>query len=79
MLFHHLLTFFKIYFFKKFFLRNIVRVLNSLDPEQDRQNVGPVLGPSCLHLDYQQTTNVGTSKERVKRNIVTNVLFRAMV
>ena len=28
--------------------RNTVRVLNSLDPGQARQNVGPGLGPNCL-------------------------------
>ena len=25
-----------------------MRVLNSLDPDQARQNVGPDLGPKCL-------------------------------
>ena len=27
---------------------NTIRVLNSLDPDQARQNVGPDLGPNCL-------------------------------
>ena len=27
---------------------NTVRVLNSLHPDQDRQSVGPDLGPNCL-------------------------------
>ena len=29
-------------------LTHIIRVSNSLDPDQDRQNVGPDLGPNCL-------------------------------
>ena len=33
---------------------------NILDPDQDRQNVGPDLGPNCL-----QMTKVAASKERV--------------
>ena len=28
--------------------RNTIRVSNGLDPDQDRQNVGPDLGPNCL-------------------------------
>ena len=39
--------FFKINFFKNSF-RNTIRVSNGLDPDQDRQNVGPDLGPKCL-------------------------------
>ena len=39
--------YFKINFFKNF-LRNIIRVSNGLDPDQDRQYVGPDLGPNCL-------------------------------
>ena len=38
-----LLIFFKIKFFK-----NIIRVPNNLDPDQDRRSVGPDLGPNCL-------------------------------
>ena len=30
-------------------IRSTIRVSNSLDPDQDRQNVGPDLGPNCLH------------------------------
>ena len=44
-----LLTFFKINFFKKK-IRNTIRVSNSLDPDQDLQNVGPDLGPNCLQM-----------------------------
>ena len=40
------------FFFKLFFLensfRNIIRVSNSLDPDQDRHSVVPDLGPNCL-------------------------------
>ena len=30
--------------------RNTIRVSNSLDPDQARQNFGPDLGPNCLHM-----------------------------
>ena len=30
--------------------RNTIRVSNSLNPDQDRHNVGPDLGPSCLQM-----------------------------
>ena len=39
--------FFKNIFQKKIF-RNTIRVANILDPDQDRQNVGPDLGPNYL-------------------------------
>ena len=40
---------------------------NGLDPDQDRQNVGPDLGPNCLQmLTYQQTSKVAASKESVE-------------
>ena len=42
-----LLIFFKINFFKNLFW-NTIRVSNNLDPDQDRKNVGPDLGPNCL-------------------------------
>ena len=29
--------------------RNVIRVLNSLDPDQTRHLVGPNLYPSCVH------------------------------
>ena len=35
-------------FFQKHFFRNTSRVSNSLNPDQDRQNVGPDLGPNSL-------------------------------
>ena len=34
--------------FLKNSFRNTIRVSNSLDPDQARQNVGPDLGPNCL-------------------------------
>ena len=40
--------FFKINLFKKSNFENAIRESNGLDPDQDRQNVGPDLGPSCL-------------------------------
>ena len=49
MLFCRLLIFFKIIFLKNSF-RNIIRVLNSLDPDQARHFVGPDLDPDCLQM-----------------------------
>ena len=43
MTFCRLLTFFKINFFKNS-LRNTIRILNSLDPDQAGHSVGPDLG-----------------------------------
>ena len=41
------LTFFKINFFEKFF-QEYLQGVNGLDPDQDRQTVGPDLSPNCL-------------------------------
>ena len=43
---------------------------NSLDTDQDRQNVGPDLGPNCLQrLLADNKKKVAASKERVALNI----------
>ena len=34
--------------FRNDYIRNTIRVSNSLDPDQARQFVGPDLGPNCL-------------------------------
>ena len=47
MLFCRLLFFFK-FNFSKSSLQNTIRVSNTLDPVQARQNVGPELDPNCL-------------------------------
>ena len=41
--------FFKINFFKKNLLGTLSECETALDPDQDRQNVDPDLGPNCLH------------------------------
>ena len=46
----HLLTFFKISFFKIFFFSSTIRVSNCWDPEQDRRCVGPDLDQNCLQM-----------------------------
>ena len=51
--------FFKIKFLK-IYLRNKIRVSNSLDPDQARHFVGPDLGPSCL----QRLSAGDTSRQR---------------
>ena len=38
---------------------------NSLNPDQDRQNVGPDLGPNCLQKVFSRR-QVMANKERVK-------------
>ena len=40
--------FFQNQLFRKTLSRITIRMLNSLDPDQARQNVGPDLGPNCL-------------------------------
>ena len=47
-LYRSLLTFFKIEFLKNKPPRSTIRVLNSLDPDQDRHSVGLHLGSNCL-------------------------------
>ena len=49
----------------KYFLWNTIRVSNSLDPDQARQNVGPDLGLNCL----QRLSADDTSRQRDKRSI----------
>ena len=44
MIFMSSADFFQNQLFKKGSFRNIIRVQNSLDPDQDRHNVGPDLG-----------------------------------
>ena len=58
-----LLIFSKKNFLQNYF-RNTVQVSNSLDPNQDRQNVGPDLGPNCLQR-LSADDKVTASKERV--------------
>ena len=58
-----LLTFFKINFFEKFF-HEYHHCQSVLDPDQDRQNLDPELGPNCLQFGYQQATKVTASKKR---------------
>ena len=56
------------HFFQNNFLtvsfRNTIRVSNSLDPDQVRQNAGPVLGPTCLQRFSISADNNG--RQRVK-------------
>ena len=54
--------FFKTNFLEKFFKVNTIRVSNSLDPDQARQNVGPDLSPNSL----QKLSAEDTSRQRVK-------------
>ena len=63
MLFCRLLIFLKSSF-PKYSFRNIIRVSNSLDPDQDRHD----LGPNCL----QKLSADDTMSQRVKRIITTD-------
>ena len=47
--------------FSKNDFRNTIRVSNGLDPDQDRHNVGPDLGPNCL----QKLSADDISRQRV--------------
>ena len=47
--------------FPKHSFRNIIRVSNSLDPDQARHLVGPDLGPNCL----PRLSADGASRQRV--------------
>ena len=59
--------FFKINFFIKFFKGpDVIRVSDSLDPNQDRQNMLILIWVQTNCTAYQKTTIVATSKERVK-------------
>ena len=53
-----LLIVFKIDLLKHYF-RNIIRVANSLDPDQARQDVGPILDPNCLQRLSTDDTSKG--------------------
>ena len=66
--FCRLLTFFKITFSKTSF-KNTIRVSNGLDPDQDRNFVGPNLGTNCLQR-LSADKKVAASKERVKMSIL---------
>ena len=41
--------FFHDHFFILFLRKHSIRVANGLDPDQDRQFIGPDHGPNCLH------------------------------
>ena len=51
--------------FSKNSFRNNIRVSNSLDPDQARQNVGPDLGPNFL----QRLSADDTSWQRINGNM----------
>ena len=57
------LVFFKINFYEKNSFRNTIRMPNSLDQDQARQNVGPDLSPNCL----QRLSAVDTLRLRVNK------------
>ena len=54
--------------FSKYSIRNIIRVSNTLDPDQVRRFVGPDLGPNCL----LRLSADDTSKWRFKYNVFFN-------
>ena len=76
-----LLTFFKNGLFQKNLSGTLIRVSNCLDPDQDRQNVGPDLGPDCLAVckDYQQTTKVAASMEKVNMHFECVICIDLMI
>ena len=70
MLFLSSADFFKSTFSKNSF-RNTIRVSNSLDPDQARQNVGPDLGPNCM----QRLSADDTGRQKAMRNISEPLTF----
>ena len=64
-IFHAFLSsadFFQNKLFEKKNFRNITKVSNSLDPDQDQRFVGPDLGPNCL----SRLSADNTGRQRVK-------------
>ena len=49
---------------KKNISGTLTRVSNCLDPEQDRQNVGPDLGPNCLQKVISRIQQLLLADER---------------
>ena len=62
--FYRLLIFSKAIFLKNS-LRKTIRVLNSLDPDQDQHSVGPDLGPNCLQRLSAEDTSSLVGKQYV--------------
>ena len=56
--------FFQNELFSKYSFRSTIRVSSGLDPDQDRQNAGPDLGPNSLQWLLAET-KVAAIKERV--------------
>ena len=56
-------NFFQIFFFFSNSFRITIIVSNSLDPDQDQQNVGPDPGPNCLQRLSADDNVAATSKE----------------
>ena len=54
----------KSYLFSKNSFRNTIRVVNGLDPDQDRQNVGSDLGINKFAKVIGKMTKVAASKEK---------------
>ena len=65
--------FYQLHYSKNYF-RNIIRVSNSLNPDQDLQSVSPDLGPNCLQKLSDSRRYVATSKVRVK-SMSTRVIY----
>ena len=62
--------------FSKNYFRNIIRVSNSMDPEQARLFVGPDLGPYWLQrlsADDTSGQRVNDVHSRFKRNILSEI------
>ena len=67
--------FFQNQVFRKKFLQNAIRVSNSLDPDQARQNVAPDLGPNCL----QRYSADDTSRQRVNGSMFVCFIYPILI
>ena len=58
-----LLTFFSKSTFSQNSFKNIIRVADGWDPDQDRLFVGPEQGPNCLHLKVSSRRQISPLSE----------------
>ena len=67
----------KLTFSKKSF-RNIIRLSNGLDPDQDRHFVGPDLGTNCLQrLSADGESHCEQGKSQKSLHLFHNVIFES--
>ena len=64
------------FFFSKNSFRNAIKVSNNLDPDQERNSVGPDLGPNCLQrllTDVKSHLYQGRTSYMYMHNVTLNM------